>query len=148
METNSTNNIFDIRVRALIKRHRANGIAVWAFLRDAIAAAPADGLLADDTSLAVYADFLPLPPERFREILDLCLTLRLFALTPNGNIVAATPGDNAPGTPAAADTEAPSESAPQAPAAWAIPIGENLRVRPVPAIDAAPDGGGSIVLDF
>lgn len=94
-------NIFDIRVRSLMQRFKSNGVAVWAFLRDALDAAGADGLPIDPASLGVYADFFPIRPELFREILDYCLAVNLFARAAAGDAIrpAAPPAPADPPAP-------------------------------------------------
>lgn len=81
--------IFDIRVRALMQRYKSNGLAVWAFLRDAIADAPAEGLPTDETSMGVYADFFPIRVELLRDVIEYCVAVKLFARAQDGNLLPA-----------------------------------------------------------
>lgn len=79
--------IFDIRVRSLMQRYKTEGVAVWAFLRDAVAAAPAEGLPIDEVSMGVYADFFPIKVEQITKILDYCVAVGLFTRTPNNTLL-------------------------------------------------------------
>lgn len=68
----------DIRVISVIRRYRATGYAVWAFLQEQILQAGADGLRIDDAATGVLADFLAVKPERFDDILYYCVMVGLI----------------------------------------------------------------------
>lgn len=68
----------DIRVISVIRRYRATGYAVWAFLQEQILQAGPDGLRIDDAATGVLADFLAVKPERFDDILYYCVRVGLI----------------------------------------------------------------------